>query len=165
MPQLEFSTFAAQIFWLSIIFTILYIYLSRGPLPVIMEVLHSRQSRIASDLQKAESLKMEAEAAEEDFTSAIAEARQNASKILNNAKVKVALEEASRNAKMEQNFAHQNKEAEQRVVMLRKEAIAKLVPIAASAAALMAEKLIDTKVDLAHAQSIALDISKEISIK
>lgn len=160
MPQLEFATYASQIFWLAIIFFTLYLCLSRGSLPVIREVLHSRQSSISADLKKAESLKLEIEAAEEDFTSVIVDARQEAHKLLDEAKSKIAAEEASRNAKIDQNFAHQNKEAEQRVAALRKESAEKLVPIAAEAALLMAEKLIGSKLDGAKANSIALEISK-----
>lgn len=160
MPQLEFANYASQILWLAITFITLYICLSRGSLPVIREVLHNRQSRIAADLKKAESLKLEIEAAEEDFTSVIVDARQKAHSILEEAKSKIASEEASRNAKIDQNFAHQNKEAEHRVAALRKEATAKLVPIAANAAILMAEKLVGSKVDSERANSIALEISK-----
>ncbi len=163
MPQLEFATYASQIFWLAVVFVILYFYLAKSSLPVIREVLQNRQSRIAGDLKKAETLKQEAEAASEDFTSAIAGARQRAHALISEAKAKIDAEEAARNAKIEQNFAHQNKEAEQRVVTLRKEATAKLVPIAASAAALMAEKMLGVKIDSAHAESVALEISKELS--
>ena len=160
MPQLEFATYAAQIFWLAVVFVMLYLYLSKGPLPTIMDVLHNRQSRIASDLKKAESLKREAEAAAEDFTSVIQESRTSASRMLSESKAKAAKEEAERNAKIEQSFIQRNKDAEQRVISLRKEATEKLVPVAASAAALMAEKLIGTKIDLKHAEDIALKLSK-----
>jgi F-type H+-transporting ATPase subunit b len=165
MPQLDFATYASQIFWLSVIFTILYYYLSKGPLPVIREVLHSRQSRIANDLKKAESLKKEAESAEEDFTTAIADARQKASKILLDAYSKAAEEEAVRNAKVEKTFSEQNKEAEQRIIGLRKDAAIRLIPIATEAAILMTEKLIGKKVDFKHAEAVVMEIKKEISIK
>jgi len=165
MPQLEFATYASQIFWLAIIFAILYIYLAKGSLPVIREVLHNRQSRISSDLQKAESLKEQAEAAEEDFTTVIAEARQKAHHLLADEKARIDAEEAARNAKIEQNFAQQNKEAENRVALLRKEAAAKLVPIAAEAAVLMVEKLVGTKVEIKRAETIAREISEELSAK
>jgi F-type H+-transporting ATPase subunit b len=163
MPQLEFASYAAQIFWLAIVFIALYIYLSKGPLPVIREVLHNRQSRISGDLKKAESLKREAEAAAHDFTEVIAKARHTAHKVLGDAKARIDSQESSRNAKVEQNFAHQNKEAENRIIILRKEATAKLIPVAASVAASMAEKLIGTKMDENRAAEIALEISKEIT--
>lgn len=162
MPQLEFATYAAQIFWLAVIFGLLYFYLSKVSLPVIREVLHNRQSRISGDLKKAETLKKEAEEAEEDFTSVITNARQKASKILSDAKTKIDAEEASRNAKMEQNFAHQTKEAEHRMVLLKEKAVTAFIPIAAEAALMMSEKLLGKKIaDLGHAEKIAANISKE----
>lgn len=159
MPQLEFITYASQIFWLAVVFSILYVYLSKGPLPVIREVLHNRQSRITADLKKAESLKEEAEATENDFTAVIATARNSAHRLISEARTSIEGKEAARAAKIEQNFAQQNKEAEHRVVVLRKEAIDKLVPVAADAAVLMAEKLLGTSVD----KSRALEIAREIS--
>ena len=84
---------------------------------------------------------------------------------MNAAKAKMAAEEATRNAKLEQNFARQNKEADQRAAIIRKEATASLIPVAAGAAALMAEKLIGSKVDSGHALEVASQISKSITAK
>ncbi len=165
MPQLEIATFASQIFWLAVTFIILYFYLAKGPLPVIREVLSNRQSRISNDLKKAESLKEEAEAAQADFTTVIIQARQKAHELLGNAKAKIDSEEAARNAKIDQNFAQQSKEAERRIVTLRKEATEKLIPVAAQAAVVMLEKLINAKVDSKHAEDVALEISTELSKK
>lgn len=165
MPQLDFATYASQIFWLAVLFSVLYLYLSKGPLPVIREVLNNRQSRIAADIKKAESLKCEAEAAENDFTTVIAQARQKAHQLISDAKSRIESQESKRNAKIEQNFAHQNKEAERRVVILRKETISKLLPVASGAAVLMTEKLIGTKVDEKRAAEIALEISNEMTAK
>lgn len=159
MPQLELATYSSQIFWLAITFAILYFYLAKGPLPVIRQVLHNRQQRIESDLKKAESLKEEAKAAAEDFTFVILEARQKASEMLHAVTAKVVAEEAARNAKIESNFAHQNKEAEQRVAILRKEANVKLLPVIAGAAVLMTKKLIGVEIDQAHAERIALQLA------
>jgi len=162
MPQLEFATYAAQIFWLAVIFVLLYIFLSRKSLPVILEVLHNRQSRIAGDIKKAENLRAEAEAAEVDFTTAISEARQKASKVLSEAKAKVTAEETTRSAKIEKTFASHNKDSENRMLTLRKDSLSKIVPVAAQAASLMTEKLIGKKIDQKQAEEIALKISNSI---
>lgn len=163
MPQLEIATYASQIFWLAIVFVILYFYLAKSSLPVIREVLQNRQLRISSDLSKAETLKREAEAASHDYASLVTSARQKAHSLLSDAKARVAEEDAVRNAKIEQNFAHQSKEAERRIVELRKEATAKLIPVAAGSAALIVERILGTKVDAAYAESVALEVSKEIN--
>ena len=65
MPQLDFATFASQIFWLVVTFGVLYLIMARSALPVIREVLQTRQTRIFEDLRKAEKLKEEAQEAKQ----------------------------------------------------------------------------------------------------
>lgn len=155
MPQLELATYASQIFWLILCFGLLYFYMLKGPLPVLREVLNNRQQRISSDLKKAEALKAEAEAAQEDFTSVISKARQDASVLLHEALTKAAAEEAARSAKIEQNFQHQYKESEHRMLELRKKMLQEAATVAADAAVLIVEKLTGQKIDPAYAKNIA----------
>ncbi len=64
MPQLEqIGTYLSQIVWLFITFGILYAVLWKLALPRIAQVLQERQDRIDDDLERAEMLKTEAEAA------------------------------------------------------------------------------------------------------
>ena len=50
MPQLDFSTFGNQIFWLVITLVIIYLILSRVALPRIAEVLAERSGTIGNDI-------------------------------------------------------------------------------------------------------------------
>ena len=61
MPQLDPSTFATQLFWLFLTFTALFLIAWKVALPRMTEVLNTRQERIEGDLEKAETLKAEAE--------------------------------------------------------------------------------------------------------
>ena len=54
MPQLDFSTFPNQIFWLCVTLVVLYLILSRVALPRIATVLSERHGAIQRDLDKAE---------------------------------------------------------------------------------------------------------------
>ena len=65
MPQLDFSNplIIAQIVWLLIIFGLLYFVLSNYALPRVESVLEERARRIASDLEAAQAMKAEADAA------------------------------------------------------------------------------------------------------
>ena len=63
MPQLEqISTYLSQIFWMVLTFGVLYFIMWKSALPRITIVLQERQEHIENDLQKAESVKQEAEA-------------------------------------------------------------------------------------------------------
>ena len=82
VPQIDPSTFATQIFWLIVAFVTLYWLLSRRALPRLTEVLEARQDRIAADLDEAERLRREAEAALTSYQAAIAKAQDEAHALL-----------------------------------------------------------------------------------
>ena len=92
MPQLDFSTFGNQIFWLVVTLVAIYLILSRIALPRIAEVLAQRQDRISDDLSAAENLKGQALAAEEAYNQALAEARVEAQRIVAAAKTEMQVE-------------------------------------------------------------------------
>ncbi|MDB4198503.1 F0F1 ATP synthase subunit B', partial [Ascidiaceihabitans sp.] len=60
MPQLDFSTWGNQIFWLVITLVVIYLILSRVALPRIASVLAERQGTITNDIAAAEDLKAKA---------------------------------------------------------------------------------------------------------
>ena len=62
MPQFDHTFFVSQLVWLAITFTVLYLVLSRIALPRLAEVMDQRSSRLAADLDRAESLRREADA-------------------------------------------------------------------------------------------------------
>ena len=68
MPQLDFSTFPNQIFWLVVTLIVLYLVLSRVALPRIATVLSERHGAIQRDLDKAEEMKRSAIEAENTYT-------------------------------------------------------------------------------------------------
>ncbi len=78
MPQFDPTYFAAQIFWLVIIFTVLYLVLSRMVLPKIGGVLQERAEKIEGDLAKAERLRNEAERVRASMEESLADARAKA---------------------------------------------------------------------------------------
>lgn len=81
MPQLEFSTFPNQIFWLVVALIVIYFILSRVVIPRISAVLAERSGAITNDLAAAEDLKQKAVEAEEAYNQALADARAEAQKI------------------------------------------------------------------------------------
>ena len=81
MPQLEFSTFPNQIFWLIVTLVVIYLMLARVAQPRIAGVLADRQGTITGDIAAAEELKQKAVEAEEAYNKALADARAQAAEI------------------------------------------------------------------------------------
>jgi F-type H+-transporting ATPase subunit b len=81
MPQLDFSTFSNQIFWLVVTLVVIYFILSRFALPRIGGALAERAGTITNDLAEAEDLKQRALEAEQAYEKALAEARAEAQQI------------------------------------------------------------------------------------
>ena len=82
MPQLDFTTFLPQLFWLFISLSILYIMLSRIALPRISDVIEERKDTITDDLDEAKALSLEAEGVVEDLRAKLEEAKVQSQKNL-----------------------------------------------------------------------------------
>ena len=89
MPQLDFSTFPNQIFWLLVTLVVIYFVLSQVALPRIGGTLANRKGTIAGDLAAAEELKQKARAAEKAYDAALVAARAEAAKIVAAAKADI----------------------------------------------------------------------------
>lgn len=161
MPQLDFSTFASQIFWLVVTFGVLYLIMARSALPVIREVLQTRQTRIFEDLRKAEKLKEEAESAEADFTSVIVNARGKAGVLLGKVREKATAESEKRHTKLDETFARQAKESEHRIDIIRKEAISEMAPVTIEITREMVKKLINIDVENKKIEKLALSLGEK----
>ncbi len=81
MPQLDFTTFPNQMFWLVVTLVIIYLVLARVALPRIAGILADRAGTISGDIAAAEELKQRAVEAEEAYLKALAEARVQAGEI------------------------------------------------------------------------------------
>ena len=89
MPQLDFSTWGNQIFWLVVALVAIYMILSRVALPRISAVLAERQGTITNDIAAAEDLKAKALEAEAAYDQALADARAEAQRIVADAKAEI----------------------------------------------------------------------------
>jgi F-type H+-transporting ATPase subunit b len=78
MPQLEFSTYLPQFFWLVITFSALYLIMWKIAVPSITVTLENRQKRIEDNLEKAAKAKQEAEKSISAYENLIREARAEA---------------------------------------------------------------------------------------
>ena len=89
MPQLDFSTFIPQIFWLFVSLSILYLILSKYALPRVSDVIEERKDIIAHDIDEAKKFSLDSKKAIEDLTLKMSNAKSESQQIVNNALIEV----------------------------------------------------------------------------
>ena len=119
MPQLEFSTFPNQVFWLVITLVVIYLILSRVALPRIGSILADRQGTITGDIAKAEELKKQAVEAEEAYNKALAEARAEAQRIAAEARAEIQADLDAAIAKADAEISAKSAESEKAIAEIR----------------------------------------------
>lgn len=119
MPQLDFSTFPNQIFWLVVTLVIIYLVLSRVALPRIGSVLAERKGTITNDLAAAEELKQKAVQAEAAYQNALTTARVEAAKIVAAAKADIQKDLDKATAKADADIAAKTAESEKAIADIR----------------------------------------------
>ena len=130
MPQLDFSTFANQIFWLVVTLVVIYLVLSKVALPRIASVLAERQGTITNDIAAAEELKHKAAEAEKAYDKALADARAEAGRIAAEAKTEMQAEVDVALKKADAEIAARTAESEARINEIRAGAAAAIRDVA-----------------------------------
>ncbi|MCH7956887.1 MAG: F0F1 ATP synthase subunit B' [Proteobacteria bacterium] len=153
MPQLDTSTYAPQVIWLAITFGVLYVLMTRVALPRIGHVLEERRHKIDQNLEKAESLKGDAEAAAAAYEGAMADARARAGTVLSDVREGAARDAAERQAELGARLHADIQEAEAGIAEARDKAVAGIRDLAAEVAHSAAEKLAGETVDAGAVRS------------
>ena len=130
MPQLDFSTFGNQIFWLVVTLVVIYLILTRVALPRIGGVLAERAGSITNDLARAEDLRAQAAAAEAAYEQALADARSEAGRIAAGARADIQAQLAAEMEKAEAQIAARAGESETAIAAIRDEAAASVTAVA-----------------------------------
>lgn len=153
MPQFDPTTFPSQLFWLVISFVVLYWVVARFAIPRIGDILEQRERVVQDDLDRAESLRAEAEQALADYEAAMASAREQARGLM--LEVTNAAKDAAeaRNREVGAEVTAQIAEAEQRIATARDAAMASLTSIAADAAKDAASRLAGLDVSSGDAEA------------
>ena len=119
MPQLDFSTFPNQIFWLLIALVVIYLVLSRIALPRISGVLAERSGTISNDLAAAEDFKLRATEAEAVYEKALADARIESNRIGDEARAVAQADLDAALAEADAKIATQTAAAEANIAEIR----------------------------------------------
>lgn len=130
MPQLDFSTWGNQIFWLLVTLVVIYFVLSRVVMPRIASVLAERNGTITNDLAAAEELKQKALEAEKAYNDALANARAEAAKIVAEAKADIQKDLDKATAKADAEIAAKTAESEKKIAEIRAGAMESVTEVA-----------------------------------
>lgn len=123
MPQLDFSTFGNQIFWLLVALALIYLILSRVAIPRLGRILGDRQGLMTADLAAAEDFKRKARDAEAAYDRALADARSEAGKIVAANKAEIDAELSAASARADAEISARTAESERRIGEIRQSAV------------------------------------------
>jgi F-type H+-transporting ATPase subunit b len=135
MPQLDFSTWPNQIFWLAVSLVAIYLILTRIALPRIAAVLAERSGTILNDLTAAEELKAKAVEAEKAYNDALATARTEAGKIVAKARAEIQADLDAATAQADAQIAERTAASEVRIAEVRAGAVDSVAEVAREVAA------------------------------
>jgi F-type H+-transporting ATPase subunit b len=159
-PPFQKDTFALQLIWLTLIFVVLYLLMSRIALPRVGAILENRRQHVDADLTEADRLRNQSEEALGRYEKAIADARNRAQMLANEARQRQTSDaEASRkelDAKLNARIA----EAEKDIQARQAAAMGNVHAIAADAAGAILEKLIGRTAERPEVDTAVADALK-----
>ena len=155
MPQLEFSTFPNQIFWLAVSLVLIFLIVKKVAMPRISGILENRTATIQGDIKKAEELRALAAEAQTAFDEAVASARAEGARIAQAARDEIAAELADATAKADAQIAARTAESEKAIAEIRAQATANVEEVARDTA----EALVASLGTSADAKTVAAAVA------
>jgi F-type H+-transporting ATPase subunit b len=153
MPQLNFADFPPQLIWLVICFIVLMVLTSKLAMPRIAGVLEQRDARIKGDLDRAEKVKADADAALAAYQRTIADARAKAQTEMRQGQAAIAAETAKREAEFAQQLAQRTRAAEDSIAQAKARALTDLRGLGAEVAGSVLAKVAGLSVPAAQVQA------------
>jgi F-type H+-transporting ATPase subunit b len=163
VPQLDLATFPPQLIWLAISFIVLYLLMAKLGLPRIARALGARRERIDGDLEKAQQMKVEAEAVIAAYERALAEARQQAQITLKETTERLNADAAERQRRTAERLAAETSAAERRIAEAKAAAIGNIREVAVEVARAAAARLVGGEIDGARAAEAVDAVMRERS--
>ena len=147
MPQLDFSTFLPQIFWLFISLSFLYIVLSRYALPRVSDVIEERKDIIAQDIDSAKEYSAESEKAIEELNLKLSEAKANSQNLINKSLQSIKEDNEIKKSSLIKEINNEILESESKIKEKKETALDEISSISESLAIEMLENLSVGKID------------------
>jgi len=161
MPQLNPEYWISQIFWLIVVFTILYLILSRFILPKINGNLETRKSQILRNLEDTQKFKEESEKKIKDYETIIDEAKQKAKSIINDARKKINEDIQVKKNHLEKEIESEINKVENEIKSLKLSSVDSVKKIAFETSSLIIKEILNADLNSSNVSAIVEDVSKK----
>ncbi len=162
-PQLDFSTYPSQMFWLAVTFVIIYVLSTTVLLPPVAKVIEKRKSKLEDDITKARELNNEAEKLKRDYEKELNKSRKEAeAKILNMYKL-IEDEEADARHQFHWELEERMNEAEDHIEKVSESILMSIEDISALLTSDIVNKVSGIKIDSANAKLAVEAVVKEVA--
>ena len=161
MPQLDPTYWASQAFWLILVFSILYVSISKFYLPKIKENLDNRENKIKEDLENANKFKELSEAKIKEYQIILDNAKKEVSKIHFESKSTLDKDIKSKKETMEKEIEKEIFSAQKEITELKKNSISSIQKISESIASNIIENISGDKLNESSVKAAVEDITKK----
>tara|TARA_Y100001958_G_scaffold147538_1_gene128264 strand:- start:917 stop:1507 length:591 start_codon:yes stop_codon:yes gene_type:complete len=161
MPQLNPEFWISQIFWLTLVFSILYIVLSKLILPRISSNLELRKSQIQENIEAADKQREDSEIKLKEYDNIISKSKIDSKNLFNETREKTLKTIGIKRDTLEKQINDEIKKAEIEINNLRKSAPEKINKIAIETSAEILKNVIGAEINNSSISAIVDDLYKK----
>ena len=160
MPQLDPTYWASQAFWLILVFTLLYLSISKFYLPKIKKNLDDRDNKIKEDLDEANNLKSLSEKKLKEYEVILENSKKEVTKILLESKNKLDKDIKIKKEIMDKEIETEISKAQKEILELKKNSINSINSISKEISSNIIEKLSGDRLNESSVAAVVEDVSK-----
>tara|TARA_A100001011_G_scaffold362814_1_gene412177 strand:+ start:233 stop:808 length:576 start_codon:yes stop_codon:yes gene_type:complete len=165
MPQLDPTYWASQAFWLTVIFILLYLSLSKLFIPKIKKNIDDRENKIKEDLEEAQKLKETADQKLKEYEKLIESTKKEVHKIILESKNKLGADISIKKKSFEKEIDAEILKVQNEIQNLKKNSLSNISLIAEEITSKIIEQisgdsLNQSSIKAAVAESLKKDLGK-----
>mgnify|MGYP001182512467 FL=1 len=161
MPQLDPTYWASQAFWLTLVFTILYISIAKFYLPKIKNNLDNRENKIKEDLDAANKFKELSELKIKEYEKISESSKKEVIKIYLETKNKLDKDIQAKKNIIEKEIENEIVKAQKEIFELKKNSISDIQAISKDLASNIIEHISGDKLNESSIKAAVEDVSKK----
>ena len=161
MPQLDPQYWASQAFWLILVFTILYISISKFYLPKIKDNIDNRENKIKEDLENAQKYKEQSEKKLHEYEAIIENAKKEVAKIILESKNNLDKDIQLKKQKIEKEIENEITKAQKEIAEMKKNSITSIETISKDIVSKIIENISGEKLNESSIKAAVEEFSKK----